>query len=69
MKWPGRLEALKRRPWVIVDGAHNADSAKRMVTALRDDFGIKSAVFLFGTLAGKDVAGMAEADGAVWPSP
>ena len=76
VKWPGRLEVLKRRPWVIVDGAHNADSAKRMVTALRDDFGIKSAVFLFGTLAGKDADGMAEATAPLaeavivtaWPS-
>jgi dihydrofolate synthase/folylpolyglutamate synthase len=59
--WPGRLETLTRKPLVIVDGAHNGDSAKRMVAALREDFGLKSAVVLFGTLAGKDVAAMASA--------
>jgi dihydrofolate synthase/folylpolyglutamate synthase len=74
--WPGRLEVLKRRPYVIVDGAHNGDSAKRMVAALRDDFGLRHATFVFGTLAGKDVASMAAAVAEIaddvfvtgWPS-
>jgi dihydrofolate synthase/folylpolyglutamate synthase len=61
VSWPGRLEVLKRRPLVIVDGAHNGDSAKRMAAALRDDFHLSHATFLFGTLAGKDVAAMAAA--------
>jgi len=59
--WPGRLEALKRRPLVIADGAHNGDSAKRMVAALREYFGLSRATVLFGTLASKDVRAMAEA--------
>jgi dihydrofolate synthase/folylpolyglutamate synthase len=62
--WPGRLEVLKRKPLVIVDGAHNGDSAKRMVVALREYFGLSHATLLFGTLTGKDVASMA---GAVAP--
>lgn len=60
MKWPGRLEVLTRKPLVVIDGAHNGDSVKRMVAALREDFGLKSAVLLFGTLGGKDVTAMAE---------
>ncbi len=60
VKWPGRLEVLTRKPMLIVDGAHNGDSVKRMETALREDFGLKSAVLLFGTLGGKDVTAMAE---------
>lgn len=59
-KWPARLELLTRKPLLIIDGAHNGDSVKRMVAALRDDFGLKSAVLLFGTLADKDIAAMAE---------
>jgi folylpolyglutamate synthase/dihydropteroate synthase len=59
--WPGRLEVLKSNPLVIVDGAHNGDSAKRMVAALREYFGLSHAVFLFGTLAGKDAGVMADA--------
>ncbi len=59
VRWPGRLEILKRRPLLIVDGAHNADSARRVAEALRDDLGLEQAVFVVGALAGKDVAGMA----------
>jgi dihydrofolate synthase/folylpolyglutamate synthase len=61
VQWHGRLEVLKRRPTVIVDGAHNADSAKRMVAALREYFGLSHAVFLAGTLTDKDIEGMAAA--------
>ncbi len=75
--WPGRLEVLKRKPWVILDGAHNGDSAKRMVAALREYFGLVHATLLVGTLAGKDVASMAEAVASMaigvlvtaWPNP
>ncbi|MHB8376079.1 MAG: bifunctional folylpolyglutamate synthase/dihydrofolate synthase [Dehalococcoidia bacterium] len=59
--WPGRLEVLKRRPLVVVDGAHNGDSAKRMAAALREDLGLPHALFLVGTLSDKDAGGMAEA--------
>lgn len=59
--WPARLEVLQRRPLVIIDGAHNGDSAKRMAAALRDDFGLASATFVFGSLAGKDFGAMAAA--------
>jgi dihydrofolate synthase/folylpolyglutamate synthase len=61
VSWPGRLEVLTRKPLVIIDGAHNGDSAKRMVAALREHFGLARATFLFGTLADKDVAAMADA--------
>ena len=86
--WPARLEVLKRpskaanpaatggQPLVIIDGAHNGDSAKRMITALREHASLSHAVFLFGTLAGKDVAAMADAIAPIadqvfvtsWPS-
>lgn len=59
--WPGRMEVLKRAPLVVVDGAHNGDSAKRMVAALKEHFGVSQATFVFGTLAGKDVEAMAVA--------
>ncbi|MGE3596142.1 MAG: folylpolyglutamate synthase/dihydrofolate synthase family protein, partial [Dehalococcoidia bacterium] len=38
VRWPGRLEIVKRRPLVVLDGAHNIDSAKRLVQALRSTF-------------------------------
>jgi dihydrofolate synthase/folylpolyglutamate synthase len=59
--WPARIEVLKRSPLVIIDGAHNGDSAKRLVAALKEHFALASATFLFGTLDGKDVDAMAAA--------
>lgn len=75
--WPARLETLKRRPLFIIDGAHNGDSAKRMVAALREYASLSQAVFVFGTLEGKDVDAMADAIAPMaervfatfWPSP
>ena len=39
VRWPGRLEVLQAgpaRPTVVCDGAHNGDSAQRLVAAIRD---------------------------------
>ncbi len=77
VRWPGRLERLQSRPLLIVDGAHNADSARRFVEALREDFGVGRATLLMGTLVGKDIDGMArEIEGVAarvicpaWPHP
>jgi dihydrofolate synthase/folylpolyglutamate synthase len=74
--WAARIETLKRRPLVIVDGAHNGDSAKRLAAALREHFGLARATLLFGTLAGKDIDAIAAAMApmasavyvAAWPS-
>ena len=56
--WPGRLQILKREPWVIVDGAHNADSAGRLVSALKQYFNFERAFLIFGASSDKNIAGM-----------
>jgi dihydrofolate synthase/folylpolyglutamate synthase len=62
VRWPARVELLRRRaPIVIVDGAHNGDSMKRLVQALREDLGITRANVALGTLAGKDARAMIDA--------
>ena len=35
VRWPGRLEILSREPLIVVDGAHNGDSARKLIAALR----------------------------------
>ncbi len=56
--WPGRLQILQREPWIIVDGAHNADSARRLVEALKQYFDFSRVVLVFGASSDKNIAGM-----------
>ncbi|MCS7276468.1 MAG: bifunctional folylpolyglutamate synthase/dihydrofolate synthase [Dehalococcoidia bacterium] len=57
--WPGRLEVLSRDPLVVADGAHNGDSARRLRQALEEHFAAQGVVLVVGTLADKDIVGMA----------
>jgi dihydrofolate synthase / folylpolyglutamate synthase len=60
-RWPGRFEVLNRQPVLVVDSAHNADSARRLRTALIDWFPRppgKRLALIFGASADKDIAGM-----------
>jgi len=56
--WPGRLQILRREPRVIVDGAHNADSAKRLVKALERYFDFDRLFLIFGASSDKNITGM-----------
>ncbi len=47
-RWPGRLEILGRNPFVIVDSAHNGDSANKLRTSLRDFFPGRRVILVFG---------------------
>ncbi len=58
VEWIGRLELLGQDPFVIVDGAHNEDSAQQLATALRDLFPRSRLHFIFGASSDKDIAGM-----------
>jgi dihydrofolate synthase/folylpolyglutamate synthase len=48
VRWPGRLEILNREPLVIADGAHNGDSARKLVAALRAVGGIRRLTLVLG---------------------
>lgn len=61
VRWPGRFEILRRAPYVVADGAHNADSARRLVAALDDYLPGRRAHLIFGASADKDIDGMLEA--------
>jgi dihydrofolate synthase/folylpolyglutamate synthase len=56
--WPGRLQILRREPWTIVDAAHNADSAKKLVKALKSYFSFERVFLIFGASADKNIPGM-----------
>lgn len=39
VSWPGRFELLRTDPTIIVDGAHNVDSAQRLAETLAEEYG------------------------------
>lgn len=55
---PGRLEVMGQRPLLVADGAHNADSARALATALRDYLEWKRCYFVVGMMRDKDVRGL-----------
>jgi len=59
VNWPGRLQILRKKPWVVVDAAHNAYSMQRMAESLKGYFRYDKAKLILGFGADKDVAGMA----------
>jgi len=56
--WPGRLQILQHEPLFVVDGAHNADSARRLREALKQYFDFDGVILIIGTSEDKDIAGM-----------
>ena len=61
VRWPGRLEILGREPWVVVDGAHNGDSTRKLVAALGELFPHRRLILVFGALMGHSVPDMLDA--------
>jgi len=58
VQWPGRMEVVADRPLVVVDGAHNAASARALLAGLQAYFGHRRIRLVYGSLADKDVKTM-----------
>lgn len=56
--WPARFEILSGDPLLVVDSAHNRDSALKLRLALDDYFPGKGLTLIFGASEDKDVEGM-----------
>jgi dihydrofolate synthase/folylpolyglutamate synthase len=56
--WPARFEILQGFPPVIIDSAHNRDSAEKLRQALDDYFPGYPVVLVFGASEDKDIHGM-----------
>jgi dihydrofolate synthase/folylpolyglutamate synthase len=56
--WPCRFELVRREPPVVLDSAHNADSARRLRQALDENFPDRPIVWVFSILEDKDATGM-----------
>jgi len=57
VRLPGRVEVVGRRPWVIVDAAHNPVSARALAAALKT-VARRRTILVFGASADKDYQGM-----------
>ena len=58
VRWPGRLEILRDKPLFLVDGAHNADSARRLREAIEEYLNFDRLILIAGASSDKDIAGM-----------
>lgn len=57
-RWPGRFEIVQAEPLVIVDGAHNVDSAERLSETLAEQYPERPLTLILGIAADKDVEQM-----------
>ena len=48
VEWPGRMELMQQKPFVLLDGAMNGDSAEKLVDALAYYFDNRPVMFIFG---------------------
>ena len=58
VRWPGRMEVLRRTPLLLVDCAHNPYSAGLLADSLRTWFPGMAWTLVFGASRDKDIAGM-----------
>jgi dihydrofolate synthase/folylpolyglutamate synthase len=58
VKWPGRFQILQQNPTVLVDGAHNVDSMRGLVSNIKAYFSYKRIFLVFGTSCDKDIPGI-----------
>ena len=62
-RWPARLERIRARPLVLVDGAHNRPAAEALASSLVELFPNQKLSLVIGILNDKDLQGMAAALG------
>ena len=58
VKWAGRFQILRQHPTVLIDGAHNVASMKRLVNNVKAYFPQKRLFLVFGTSCDKDIPGI-----------
>jgi len=58
VSWPGRLQVLGHHPFLVADGAHNPDSARRLIQSLKQCFDFDRATLVVGASSDKNIAGV-----------
>ncbi|MEE8472545.1 MAG: folylpolyglutamate synthase/dihydrofolate synthase family protein [Dehalococcoidia bacterium] len=60
VSWPGRLQILQAQPTLVVDGAHNDASARRLRESLAQYFRWERLVLVLGSSIDKDIHAIVE---------
>jgi dihydrofolate synthase/folylpolyglutamate synthase len=60
VRWPGRFQILQQHPAVVIDGAHNVASIRRLVVNVKSYFPRKRILLVFGTSCDKDIPGIVD---------
>jgi dihydrofolate synthase/folylpolyglutamate synthase len=68
VRWPGRFDLRGAKPWLVLDCAHNPDSARALATALREYLDFRRLALVVGMSGDKDIAGFARELSALSPS-
>lgn len=53
-KWQGRFSVIGKRPYFVVDGAHNEDAAKKLAESIAFYFTNKRIIYIMGILRDKE---------------
>lgn len=61
VRWPGRFELIPGAPSLLIDGAHNADSAQKLFVAIQAELRYERLVLILGASRDKDIGAMAAA--------
>ncbi len=56
--WAGRMEVLSKKPYIIIDGAHNIDGIKSFADTAKIYFTHKKLIVVFGVSSDKDYTQM-----------
>lgn len=48
VQWPGRLEVAAEAPLIVLDGAHNGDSAQKLAASLQSEFRFARLLLILG---------------------
>ncbi|MBN2453252.1 MAG: bifunctional folylpolyglutamate synthase/dihydrofolate synthase [Candidatus Omnitrophica bacterium] len=59
VRWPGRLEVIRKRsPRIILDGAQNAASARALARSIKRSFKYQRLILILGVSGDKDIKGI-----------
>lgn len=53
-RWPGRFDIVGRKPYFILDGAHNEDAARRLAQSVEFYFPGRRIIYIMGMLRDKE---------------